>query len=259
MSRSSSATGLERGRPRLLRHRAAPAAAAQRAGRPRGRPPATERSARWPATPTAAVAAATSTGGMVGQADGRVGDTPIVGAGMYARDGVVAISCTGHGEAFIRGVVAYDIAARIRYAGADLAEAVAGHLRAGARPSAAPPGASSPSAATAASSWRTTRRRCSPPAAPARTLRSRHDGHLARRPAVAGRDLSADGRAHARRAEGGAHPAGPLPGRRAGEHGRAGRGGGDQQADGAAPAGPARVRQLSRVPGSACATRSPGP
>jgi len=70
------------------------------------------------------VAAATSTGGMTGQADGRVGDTPIVGAGVYARDDVVAISCTGHGEAFIRGVVAYDVAARIRYAGAGLAEAV---------------------------------------------------------------------------------------------------------------------------------------
>jgi len=70
------------------------------------------------------VAAATSTGGMAGQADGRVGDTPIVGAGVYARDNVAAISCTGHGEAFIRGVVAYDIAARMRYTGADLAGAV---------------------------------------------------------------------------------------------------------------------------------------
>lgn len=70
------------------------------------------------------VAAATSTGGMAGQADGRVGDSPIVGAGVYARDDVAAISCTGHGEAFIRGVVAYDVAARIRYAGAGLAEAV---------------------------------------------------------------------------------------------------------------------------------------
>jgi beta-aspartyl-peptidase (threonine type) len=70
------------------------------------------------------VAAATSTGGMVGQADGRVGDSPIIGAGVYARDNVVAVSSTGHGEAFIRGVVAYDIAARIRYAGADLATAV---------------------------------------------------------------------------------------------------------------------------------------
>ena len=70
------------------------------------------------------VAAATSTGGMTGQADGRVGDSPIVGAGVYARDQVVAVSCTGDGEAFIRGVVAYDVAARIRYAGADLAGAV---------------------------------------------------------------------------------------------------------------------------------------
>jgi beta-aspartyl-peptidase (threonine type) len=70
------------------------------------------------------IAAATSTGGMTGQAEGRVGDSPIVGAGVYARDNVVAISCTGDGEAFIRGVVAYDVAARIRYAGAGLAEAV---------------------------------------------------------------------------------------------------------------------------------------
>jgi beta-aspartyl-peptidase (threonine type) len=70
------------------------------------------------------VAAATSTGGMAGQADGRVGDSPIVGAGVYARDGVAALSCTGHGEAFIRGIVAYDVAARIRYARADLAGAV---------------------------------------------------------------------------------------------------------------------------------------
>jgi beta-aspartyl-peptidase (threonine type) len=72
------------------------------------------------------IAAATSTGGMTGQADGRVGDTPIVGAGIYARENVVAISCTGHGEGFIRGVVAHDVAARIRYAGAGLAEAVRG-------------------------------------------------------------------------------------------------------------------------------------
>jgi L-asparaginase / beta-aspartyl-peptidase len=70
------------------------------------------------------IAAATSTGGMAGQTEGRVGDTPIVGAGVYARDNVVAISCTGDGEAFIRGVVAHDVAARIRYAEAGLAEAV---------------------------------------------------------------------------------------------------------------------------------------
>jgi beta-aspartyl-peptidase (threonine type) len=70
------------------------------------------------------VAAATSTGGMTGQADGRVGDSPIVGAGVYARDGVAALSCTGDGEAFIRGVVAHDVTARMRYAGAGLADAV---------------------------------------------------------------------------------------------------------------------------------------
>ena len=70
------------------------------------------------------VAAATSTGGMVNQRDGRVGDTPIVGAGTYARDGVVAVSCTGEGESFIEGVVSHDIYARMLYGGAGLAEAV---------------------------------------------------------------------------------------------------------------------------------------
>jgi beta-aspartyl-peptidase (threonine type) len=71
------------------------------------------------------LAAATSTGGMVNQNEGRVGDTPIVGAGTYARNGVVAVSCTGEGEAFIKGVVAYDIAARMRHAGQSLPVAVA--------------------------------------------------------------------------------------------------------------------------------------
>ena len=70
------------------------------------------------------VAAATSTGGMVGQNEGRIGDSPIVGAGTYAKDGVVAISCTGEGEAFIQGTVAGDIAARVRYLGSPLGEAV---------------------------------------------------------------------------------------------------------------------------------------
>ena len=70
------------------------------------------------------LAAATSTGGMVNQNEGRVGDTPIVGAGTYARDGVVAISCTGEGEAFIKGVVAHDVASRMRYLGEPLPAAV---------------------------------------------------------------------------------------------------------------------------------------
>lgn len=72
-----------------------------------------------------AVACATSTGGIVGQAVGRVGDTPLIGAGSFADTGSAALSCTGDGEAYIRGVVAHDIAARIRYAGATLADAAA--------------------------------------------------------------------------------------------------------------------------------------
>jgi len=75
------------------------------------------------------LAAATSTGGMVNQSQGRVGDTPVIGAGTYARDGVVAVSCTGDGEAFIQGVVAHEVYARVRYLGADLADAVAGTIR----------------------------------------------------------------------------------------------------------------------------------
>jgi beta-aspartyl-peptidase (threonine type) len=74
------------------------------------------------------VAAATSTGGMVNQQEGRVGDTPVLGAGTYARDGVVAVSCTGEGESFIEGVVAHEIYARMHYAGATLADAVAGTI-----------------------------------------------------------------------------------------------------------------------------------
>ena len=74
------------------------------------------------------VAAATSTGGMVNQSEGRVGDTPVIGAGNYARDGVVAVSCTGEGESFIEGVVAHEISARMRYLGATVADAVSGTI-----------------------------------------------------------------------------------------------------------------------------------
>jgi beta-aspartyl-peptidase (threonine type) len=69
------------------------------------------------------LAAATSTGGFNNKPAGRVGDTPIVGAGTYARNGVCAVSCTGQGEVFIRRVAAYDIAARMHYAGQTLAQA----------------------------------------------------------------------------------------------------------------------------------------
>jgi len=71
------------------------------------------------------LAAATSTGGYTYKRVGRVGDAPIFGAGTYADNGVVAVSCTGLGEFFIRRGTAHDIAARIRYANQSLAEATA--------------------------------------------------------------------------------------------------------------------------------------
>jgi beta-aspartyl-peptidase (threonine type) len=69
------------------------------------------------------LAAATSTGGFTNKATGRVGDTAIVGAGTYARNGLCAVSCTGQGEVFIRRVAAYDIAARMHYGGQTLEQA----------------------------------------------------------------------------------------------------------------------------------------
>ncbi|MBC7609288.1 MAG: isoaspartyl peptidase/L-asparaginase [Polaromonas sp.] len=66
------------------------------------------------------LAAATSTGGFNNKPSGRVGDSPIIGAGTYARDGVCAVSCTGQGEIFIRRVAAYDLAARMAYGGQTL-------------------------------------------------------------------------------------------------------------------------------------------
>lgn len=69
------------------------------------------------------IAAATSTGGMTNKKFGRVGDTPIIGAGTYANNQTCAVSCTGHGELFIQGVVAYDISCLIEYKGLSLQEA----------------------------------------------------------------------------------------------------------------------------------------
>ncbi len=66
------------------------------------------------------LAAATSTGGMSGKAPGRIGDTPIIGAGTYADNATCAVSATGHGEFFIRLAVAHEIAARMRHAGQGL-------------------------------------------------------------------------------------------------------------------------------------------
>jgi beta-aspartyl-peptidase (threonine type) len=75
------------------------------------------------------LAAATSTGGYTGKLPGRVGDSPIIGAGNYADNRACAVSGTGLGEAFIRAAVAYDVCARMRYAGASLAAASAAALR----------------------------------------------------------------------------------------------------------------------------------
>lgn len=69
------------------------------------------------------LAAATSTGGMTNKQAGRVGDSPIIGAGCYASNNTVAISSTGTGEVFMRTVAAYDVAALMEYAGLTLAEA----------------------------------------------------------------------------------------------------------------------------------------
>ncbi len=69
------------------------------------------------------LAAATSTGGMTAKAPGRVGDSPIIGAGTFADDATCAVSCTGHGELFIRWTAAAEIAARMRHRGETLAAA----------------------------------------------------------------------------------------------------------------------------------------
>jgi beta-aspartyl-peptidase (threonine type) len=66
------------------------------------------------------VAAATSTGGMTNKKFGRIGDTPLIGAGTYADNATCAVSCTGHGEFFMLGVTAYDVAARMKYSGQKL-------------------------------------------------------------------------------------------------------------------------------------------
>lgn len=66
------------------------------------------------------LAAGTSTGGMTNKKNGRIGDTPVIGAGTYANNNTCAISCTGHGEFFIRSVVAYDISCLIEYKGLSL-------------------------------------------------------------------------------------------------------------------------------------------
>jgi beta-aspartyl-peptidase (threonine type) len=70
------------------------------------------------------LAAATSTGGMTNKRPGRVGDSPIIGAGTYARNGVCAVSATGHGEYFIRAVAAHHVCTAVQFRGLTLEQAV---------------------------------------------------------------------------------------------------------------------------------------
>jgi beta-aspartyl-peptidase (threonine type) len=70
------------------------------------------------------IAAATSTGGMTNKKYGRIGDSPIIGAGTYANNRTCGISCTGHGELFIRAVAAHDVSCLMEYKGLSLQEAM---------------------------------------------------------------------------------------------------------------------------------------
>lgn len=70
------------------------------------------------------LAAATSTGGMTNKKYGRIGDSPLIGIGTYANDATCAISCTGHGEIFIRAVASYDVSCLMEYRQLSLQEAM---------------------------------------------------------------------------------------------------------------------------------------
>ena len=70
------------------------------------------------------IAASTSTGGMTNKKYGRIGDSPIIGAGTYANNKTCAISCTGHGEPFIRAVAAHDVSCLMEYKGMTLQQAM---------------------------------------------------------------------------------------------------------------------------------------
>ena len=69
------------------------------------------------------IAAATSTGGMTNKKYGRIGDTPVIGGGTYANNKTCAVSCTGHGEVFIRAVAAYDVSCLMEYKNLSLQQA----------------------------------------------------------------------------------------------------------------------------------------
>lgn len=77
------------------------------------------------------LAVATSTGGLEGQSKGRIGDSPVLGGGTYASNEACAVSCTGDGEVILRGALAHEVYALVKYQGLPLAEACQGalHLR----------------------------------------------------------------------------------------------------------------------------------
>ncbi|TPG66763.1 isoaspartyl peptidase/L-asparaginase [Hymenobacter nivis] len=75
------------------------------------------------------LAVATSTGGIEGQAKGRVGDSPVLGGGTYASNDSCAVSCTGDGEVILRGALAHEVCALVKYQGLPLAEACQAALR----------------------------------------------------------------------------------------------------------------------------------
>ena len=72
------------------------------------------------------LAAAGSTGGFEGKMAGRIGDTPVPGAGLYAENGLVAVASTGHGESFLKTALAHEVAARMRWGGQSVEEAARG-------------------------------------------------------------------------------------------------------------------------------------
>ena len=79
------------------------------------------------------LAAGTSTGGLTNKRYGRVGDSPLIGAGTYANNATCAVSCTGHGEYFIRAVVGHEVSVRMQYKAEPLAEAARAALDQAAR------------------------------------------------------------------------------------------------------------------------------
>ncbi len=82
----------------------------------------------WRSIAAGDLAAGTSTGGLMNKHHGRMGDSPLIGAGTWADNASCAVSCTGHGEDFIRDAVARDIAAQVEYKGLSIDQASANVL-----------------------------------------------------------------------------------------------------------------------------------